>query len=106
MASATRNFVVPCSATIRPNVARVVDCAGVSKYFRRGVSLNGTAPVQAMTHRVSVVIPALNEEEAIADVVAGVAEQEVEDIIVVDNGSTDRTAERARRAGARVVQES
>jgi len=53
---------------------------------------------------VSVIIPALNEEEPIAGVVREVAATKVPaDIIVVDNGSTDRTAERAREAGARVV---
>ena len=53
---------------------------------------------------VSVIIPALNEEEPIADVVREVAATKIPvEIIVVDNGSTDRTAERAREAGARVV---
>jgi len=53
---------------------------------------------------VSVVIPALNEEEPIADVVREIAATTIPaEIIVVDNGSTDRTAERAREAGARVV---
>lgn len=55
-------------------------------------------------HFVSVVIPALNEEEPIAEVVRGCIESGVpREVIVVDNGSTDRTAERARAAGARVV---
>src|SRR5213595_3864616 len=53
---------------------------------------------------ISVIIPALNEEEPIAGVVREVAATKVpSDVIVVDNGSTDRTAERAREAGARVV---
>lgn len=53
---------------------------------------------------LSVIIPALNEEEPIADVVrACLATGLPDEIIVVDNGSTDRTAERARAAGARVV---
>jgi glycosyltransferase involved in cell wall biosynthesis len=53
---------------------------------------------------VSVVIPALNEEEPIAEVVREVLATGVpREVIVVDNGSTDRTAERARAAGARVV---
>ena len=53
---------------------------------------------------ISVVIPALNEEEPIADVVREVAATRIPvEIIVVDNGSTDRTAERARAAGARIV---
>ena len=55
---------------------------------------------------VSVVIPALNEEEPIAGVVqACVATGLPNEVIVVDNGSTDCTAEYARKAGARVVSE-
>jgi glycosyltransferase involved in cell wall biosynthesis len=54
---------------------------------------------------VSVVIPCLNEEEPIADVVREVLAQHVDEVIVVDNGSTDRTAERAAAAGARVIAE-
>ena len=54
---------------------------------------------------VCVIIPALNEEEAIADVVGNVPREIAGEIIVVDNGSDDRTAERAREAGARVVTE-
>ena len=53
---------------------------------------------------VSVIIPALNEEEPIAGVVRECFTTGVpEEVIVVDNGSTDRTADRAREAGARVV---
>ncbi len=55
---------------------------------------------------VSVIIPALNEEEPITDVVRAVAATNIpRDIIVVDNGSTDQTAKRARAAGARVIAE-
>ena len=55
--------------------------------------------------RFSVVIPTLNEEAAIAGVVGEVPRELVQEIIVVDNGSTDRTAARASAAGARVVHE-
>ena len=55
---------------------------------------------------ISVVIPALNEEEPIADVVREcVATKIPTEIIVVDNGSSDRTAARAKEAGAKVVSE-
>jgi glycosyltransferase involved in cell wall biosynthesis len=55
---------------------------------------------------VSVVIPALNEEEPIANVVRECFATGVPDEVVVsDNGSNDRTAKRAREAGARVVRE-
>jgi glycosyltransferase involved in cell wall biosynthesis len=53
---------------------------------------------------VSVVIPALDEEEPIAAVVRECLTTKIpNEIIVVDNGSDDRTAERSRDAGARVV---
>ena len=53
---------------------------------------------------VSVVIPALNEEEPIAGVVCECLATKIPgEVIVVDNGSDDRTADRARNAGARVV---
>jgi glycosyltransferase involved in cell wall biosynthesis len=53
---------------------------------------------------VSVIIPALNEEEPIAGVVHECFATGLPDeVIVVDNGSTDRTAGRARDAGARVA---
>ena len=54
---------------------------------------------------VSVVIPCLNEEEAIAGVVAEVVAAGADEVIVVDNDSTDLTAANARAAGARVVSE-
>ena len=53
---------------------------------------------------VALVIPTLNEEEAIGGVVASVPRAVVDDIIVVDSGSTDRTVENARAAGARIVE--
>jgi glycosyltransferase involved in cell wall biosynthesis len=55
--------------------------------------------------RVAVVIPCLNESEPIAGVVREVLAQDVDCVIVVDNGSTDDTAERAMAAGAQVVRE-
>jgi glycosyltransferase involved in cell wall biosynthesis len=54
---------------------------------------------------VFIVIPALNEEEPIGDVVRAVIGEGIGEVIVVDNGSTDSTAERARGARARVVSE-
>jgi glycosyltransferase involved in cell wall biosynthesis len=54
--------------------------------------------------RISVIIPAVDEEEAIGLVVAEIPPV-VDEVLVVDNGSRDRTAEVARAAGARVVSE-
>src|SRR5436190_13610962 len=53
--------------------------------------------------QTSAIIPALNEEETIAAVVRAVPRHVADEVIVVDNGSTDATTERAAAAGARVV---
>ncbi len=50
-----------------------------------------------------VIIPALNEEESIAKVIADIPAGIVREIIVVDNGSTDNTKEVAKQAGATVL---
>lgn len=55
---------------------------------------------------VSVIIAALNEEDAIAGVINAVPRNVADEIVVVDNGSRDRTAEIAAAAGARVVKEA
>ncbi len=63
-------------------------------------------PAQPLIARVSVVIPALNEEGSIEAAVRGIfaaAPDGLAEVIVADNGSTDRTAEKARAAGATVV---
>lgn len=54
---------------------------------------------------VAVVMPALDEEEAVTQVVTAFAEV-ADRIVVVDNGSKDQTAERARQSGAEVVHEA
>lgn len=55
--------------------------------------------------RVLVVVPAWNEEECVADTVREIAVAVPSaDIVVVDDGSTDRTVRRARDAGADVIE--
>jgi dolichol-phosphate hexosyltransferase len=53
---------------------------------------------------ISVVIPCYNEEAGVREVI-GRMPAEVDEIVVVDNNSTDRTAEVAASLGARVVPE-
>lgn len=68
-----------------------------------------TAPLTPIHEaKIAVVIPALNEEAAVSDVVTGARaalDQLLYQVIVADNGSTDRTAQVARAAGATVVSE-
>ncbi|MCB9521274.1 MAG: glycosyltransferase [Myxococcales bacterium] len=54
---------------------------------------------------VDIIIPALDEERAIGEVVSALVDPRVRRVVVVDNGSRDATAARAREAGAVVVQE-
>jgi glycosyltransferase involved in cell wall biosynthesis len=55
--------------------------------------------------RLGLVLPAFDEEEALPLVLAEVPRAHEPIVVVVDNGSTDRTAEVARAAGAVVVRE-
>ncbi len=61
--------------------------------------------------KISIVIPALNEELGIVRTIQAIPVQELENIghrvqvIVIDNGSNDRTSELARSAGAEVILE-
>ncbi len=54
---------------------------------------------------VSVIIPVLNEEGAIANVINDIPKSLVQEIVVVDNGCTDRTVEIALAHGAKVITE-
>lgn len=61
-----------------------------------------------MEHRAktAAIIPAYNEELTVGDVVSAVvASPLVDEVIVISDGSTDQTAERARAAGATLVHE-
>lgn len=68
-----------------------------------------TAAKRAAGTSVSVVLPALNEEETVGEIVTVIrrelmeAAPLVDELVVIDSGSTDRTAEVAAAAGARVV---
>nr|MBP9947549.1 glycosyltransferase family 2 protein [Vicinamibacteria bacterium] len=57
----------------------------------------------AEPRETTVVIPAFNEANGIAATIEGLKSQGFAEILVIDDGSTDGTAERAAAAGARVV---
>ncbi len=61
--------------------------------------------MSASSPPLAVIIPALNEEQSIGRVLDAISKHLDADIIVVDNGSSDRTAEIAESHGARVVRE-
>src|SRR5438477_5916287 len=54
--------------------------------------------------KITVIIPCLNEEQGIEQILRRMPEF-VDETIVVDNGSTDRTADIARSLGAQVIRE-
>ena len=59
-----------------------------------------------MVSRISIIIPAYNEESSIGLVLDALPQEKIHEIIVVDNCSTDDTAHVAQEHGARVVKES
>ncbi|MBN1262866.1 MAG: glycosyltransferase family 2 protein [Candidatus Pacebacteria bacterium] len=64
-----------------------------------------------MKHYFSLILPAYNEEQGVEKIIPAVPVKEIRargfetEIVVVDNNSTDKTAEVARRLGARVLRE-
>jgi glycosyltransferase involved in cell wall biosynthesis len=55
--------------------------------------------------RIVVIIPALDEERSLPRVLAEIPQPLASEVLVVDNGSRDRTAEVAKAAGATVLSE-
>jgi glycosyltransferase involved in cell wall biosynthesis len=64
-----------------------------------------TAAPPAPLTKVSVVIPAYNEERSLPLVLAAIPHGLVQEVVVVDNGSTDTTGRRARECGATLIRE-
>ena len=61
-------------------------------------------PITRLSNSTTVIVPAFNEEASIGPLVSGLrAAADWGEILVVDDGSRDETAERARAAGARVI---
>lgn len=55
--------------------------------------------------RIQAIIPAFNEEQTIGDVVSTLRRVDlIDEVVVVSDGSEDRTADAARKVGARVIE--
>ena len=68
------------------------------------VQFRGMNPVmEGNPPRILVVIPAYQEERSIGELVRSLRERYPHDVLVVNDGSTDRTSENAREAGAIVL---
>jgi len=108
----SRSRVVELTDVIN-TVAR--ECGGVLPFFLRGdyANVNTIEDLNMANYifrsktfdqyRVSVVIPALNEEKTITSVIRDFKVPEVDEILVVDGNSTDNTVKQAEEAGARVI---
>ena len=57
------------------------------------------------TPSISIIIPALNEAESIAQVIFFASRSQAREILVIDGGSTDGTPDISKAAGARVIHE-
>src|SRR5205807_3502366 len=84
----------------RPRVAQTATTSSQHDNLDSGASLEG----MYKSNSITVIIPCLNEEQGIEQVMRRMPEF-VDQIIVVDNGSTDRTSEIARGFGAKVIRE-
>lgn len=84
--------------------------AAADRPLERLVAAKAAARRSGAASTVSVVLPALNEERTVGAIVEvirrelmGVSAPLVDELVVMDSGSTDRTAQVAAEAGARVV---
>ena len=63
------------------------------------------SPYKSSMEKTVVIIPALNEERSIGQVIGDIPQDLVTEIVVVNNGSTDSTASVASGCGATVIDE-
>ncbi len=73
--------------------------------LKKGLFLLGGINFSFDHEKKCIIIPAFNEEENIASVIAGIKNQTDADIIVIDDGSKDVTSEKAGKAGAFVIRQ-
>lgn len=88
---------------VRRDVQRVYSHARLHRESDKPSQVVVTAMSRQPWSDIVVIIPALNEEESLPRVLADLPKSA--DVVVVDNGSTDATAELARRGGATTLHE-
>lgn len=71
--------------------------------MRQPLAQTPTTQRTATDASILAIVPAMNEADSIASVVAELQALRRVDVVVIDDGSVDGTAERARTAGAKVV---
>ncbi len=89
---------------VRPVLYGPLALAAMAAFVRRRRPLALRPEPLPASPRIALVVPALDEETALPALLAEVPDS-VDEVIVVDGGSRDRTVEIARAAGARVLSE-
>jgi rSAM/selenodomain-associated transferase 2 len=86
------------------DVDRPEDVADLCLQLKHLEGTNEESPSDVPCDRISVVVPALNEERHLPGALKSAAAGENVEIIVVDGGSSDTTVKSARIAGAKGIQ--
>lgn len=97
----------PVAWTMEWAILALAVCFDLVRSVREGKRAMAARPCLPIANpKVAVIIPALNEEASVGNAVTGIRRtlpDSIGCVIVVDNGSSDKTAEVARAAGAMVV---
>src|SRR5262249_48371963 len=100
----TRRSAKRCCRTSRPPPVQTAACAGACETMDAALGSDHGGVREAAASRVVVVIPTLDEEQSIADVVRGIPRAIVPGGVGPAGGSRTATAARAKAAGADVIE--
>ncbi|MFD1514104.1 glycosyltransferase family 2 protein [Halomarina rubra] len=97
-ASSHPGIIIPDDGAVQIDIDRSLEAAGSEQFITSGVSEKATSHPGVL-----VAIPAYNEAAAIAEVVRDV-QQYADEVLVIDDGSSDNTVALAKEAGAVVIE--